>query len=177
MLLRPEAAATREPGLGSILAPLDGTPEAEAVLPVATSIARTAGAPVRLLLVVPTVGTVRGDRAATARVSPLATAALLDVEQENAVEYLESVGARLREGGVEASGAVMRGDAVDVVAEGARRPEIGLVAMASHGRSGFAALWSGSVGTGVQARVEKPMLLLNPARAEPGHDRGAETGR
>jgi len=141
LLLRPESAHIAGRETGGLLVPLDGTPEAEAILPLASEVAARMGLPVRLLMVVPTVGTVRGDRAATARVSPLATAAVL-----------------------EAMGEVARSDAVDLVAGESGRDDIGLVAMASHGRSGFAALWSQSVGAGVQARVHRPVLLLNPAQ-------------
>ena len=173
LLLRPESAHIAGREMGGLLVPLDGTPEAEAILPLVLEVADRMRLPVRLLMVVPTVGTVRGDRAATARVSPLATAAVLDVEQEAAVGYVDTVVSRLRERGFEAMGEVARGDAVDLVAGEAGREDIGIVAMASHGRSGFAALWSQSVGAGVQARVHRPVLLLNPAQPR---DQSAEDG-
>jgi hypothetical protein len=78
------------------------------------------------------------------------------------------------------SAEVARGNAVDVVVEAAK--EVDLVVMASHGRSGLAALWSASIGSGVQARAETPLLLLNPSRRgltppAPGQLEDAPTSR
>ena len=97
-----------------------------------------------------------------------ATTALLDAQQERAVEYARGIVEDLRSQGMDSRAEVARGDAVETVCEAARQPEVGLVAMASHGHSGFAALWSQSVGTGVQARVEKPLLLVNPQQQSLG---------
>ncbi|MDQ3856388.1 MAG: universal stress protein, partial [Chloroflexota bacterium] len=175
LLLRPETPVPETGELGSVLVSLDRTPEAEAVLPLAEELASRLGLPIKLLDVVPTVGTVRGDSAAGSRLSPLATAAVLDAEEENAVEYLRGLVTSLCARGVEASGEIARGDAVEVLAEVAMRPEVGLIAMASHGRAGLEALWSASVGAGVQARVSKPMLLVNPEHAVRRETEAGET--
>jgi len=74
LLLRPEPAA-KLVRLKTLLVPLDGAPDAETALPLATGLALKTGAHVRLLLVVPTVGTLRGERAAAARMSPLVAGA------------------------------------------------------------------------------------------------------
>ena len=166
VLLRPEAVAAGRPHLDTLLVPLDGSPEAETVLPLVSDVARRTGARIQLLMVVATVGTLRGDRTATARVSPLATAEVLAIEEANARTHVETLGDQLRRQGLVVSTEVARGAAVDVVVEEAQRPPVSLVAMASHGRSGLAAVLSGSVGASVQARVEVPLLLLNPSRQE-----------
>jgi nucleotide-binding universal stress UspA family protein len=161
LLLRPEPAA-QSPRLEALLVPLDGAPAAETALPFATGLALTVGARVRLLLVVPTVGTLRDERAAAARISPLGTAEVLAIEEEHAAAYVQDVAARMRQQGIAVSAEVARGNVLDVVVEAAK--EVDLVVMASHGRSGLAALWSASIGSGVQARAETPLLLLNPSR-------------
>ena len=49
------------------------------------------------------------------------------------------------------------------VAELAAREAPSLLAMATHGRGGFEALWSASVGSRVIGRVSGPLLLVRPA--------------
>jgi nucleotide-binding universal stress UspA family protein len=97
-----------------------------------------------------------------ARIFPLATAEVLALEEENAAAYVQNVAARMRQQGVAVSAEVARGNAVDVLVVAAK--DVDLVVMASHGRSGLAALWSASIGSGVQARAETPLLLCNPRR-------------
>jgi nucleotide-binding universal stress UspA family protein len=41
----------------------------------------------------------------------------------------------------------------------------GVLALATHGRSGFDALWSGSIGSRVVARGAGPLLLVHPEPA------------
>jgi nucleotide-binding universal stress UspA family protein len=179
LLLRPGTPSPGDSELDTVLVPLDGTPEAEAALPYASELAARTNASLLLLMVVPTVGTIRDDRAALALVSPLATAAVLDAEQENAVAYVRSVIDALCDRGMRASAEVGRGDAVALVSDAAARADVSLVAMASHGRSGFSALWSASVGAGVLGRVEKPILLVNPTGATAatgGEDPGTPAG-
>ena len=63
---------------------------------------------------------------------------------------------------------VARGDPAQVIiARTQARPSI--LALATHGRAGFDALWSASVGSRVIARGDGPFLLVHPepAAAEP----------
>ncbi|MEJ7653547.1 MAG: universal stress protein [Chloroflexia bacterium] len=134
LLARPGSAPPREPG-SALCSSRSAAEEAEKVLPAAAELARRTHASLRLLYVVPTLGTVRGDQTASARVSPLATTALLDAQQERAVEYARGIVEDLRSQGMDSRAEVVRGDAVEAVCEAARKPEVGLVAMASHGHS------------------------------------------
>jgi nucleotide-binding universal stress UspA family protein len=59
---------------------------------------------------------------------------------------------------------VSRGSVAPSLAEAATEPGIGLIVMATHGRSGLQALWSGSVAAQVLGRTRVPVLLI---RAEP----------
>jgi nucleotide-binding universal stress UspA family protein len=162
LVLKAEAEASRSPRLRNLLVLLNGEREGQAILPYAAELALAYNAGIHLLIVVPTAGTMRGDLAVAARMSPLATSAVLDLEQDRAADYLQEVAADLTARGVQVTAQVARGDVQQEVVTVARREDIDLVAMASHGHSGFAALWSSSVGTGVQSRIDKPMLLLNP---------------
>jgi nucleotide-binding universal stress UspA family protein len=59
---------------------------------------------------------------------------------------------------------VARGDPAQVIIERTQaRPSI--LALATHGRVGFDALWSGSIGSRVIARGSGPFLLVHPEPA------------
>lgn len=166
LLLRPEMPLTGTPRMEGILVLLDGTPKAEKVLPLARNFAIATGVALRILMVVPTASTLRGDRVAAARMMPFATSAVLDVEHEIALDYIQSVVGRLREGGVSVQAEVVRGDVQKHVIEASHQSDVSMVAMASHGRSGLGALWTSSLGNAMMLRLDKPMLLLNPDQVE-----------
>jgi nucleotide-binding universal stress UspA family protein len=42
----------------------------------------------------------------------------------------------------------------------ATEPDVGLVVLATHGRSGVQAVWAGSVAAALLARTRNPVLLL-----------------
>lgn len=146
-----------------VLVALDGAAEGELAIPAATALARTFGAELDLLMVVATLATVSGDRAATARLTPAATTAALDMESEQARDYLKGLCAQLGEA-TTVHGTVGRGDPVQTLVEHAAQTNAGVVALATHGRTGLEALWSGSVGAKLFARVTVPLLLV-PAAA------------
>jgi nucleotide-binding universal stress UspA family protein len=151
LLLRPATAA---PALDSarVLVPLDGSRPSEAALAPARAVA--------LVMVVPTVTTVPEERAPAALLLPGATAAALEMEEDAAAAYLGDLVARMRAGGVRATACLERGDpAVQVVAF-ADRLDVGLVVMATHGRSGMRAVWAGSVAFRIVRGSARPMLLI-----------------
>jgi nucleotide-binding universal stress UspA family protein len=141
-----------------LLLPLDGSAEGEQALVTAAELAGRLGAMLRLVLVVPTQATVRGDEAATALLLPSATTAMLDLATEEAQRYLAAVVARLTAQGLSATGEVRRGDVVDEVAAAAADAD--LLIMATHGQAGVEALMSGSVGPRLLARLTCPVILL-----------------
>lgn len=160
LLVRPDAHRGEAPfALKSVVIALDGSPSAEIVLPAALAVCAATGAVPNLVVAIATLGTVGGDRAAGARLAPAATAAALELESENAQEYLRRLQERLRESGVEAGYKVVRGDPVEVALDLAgARPE-NLLALATHGRGRLEALWAGSVGGRVIARAAGPLLI------------------
>jgi nucleotide-binding universal stress UspA family protein len=149
-----------------ILVPLDGSPSSEAAVPAAEFLARAFGSRLRLLTVVPTVGTITGDGAPAARLLPAATAAALEMEEEGAHEYLSRLGAKLQRGGLVADAEVARGDPAVEVLGAIDRTGADLVVMATHGRSGLSAAWAGSVASRITARCHRPILLV-PAPGAP----------
>ena len=144
----------------TVLVALDGTTAGEVALPAALALARATGATLHLLVVVATIDTIMGDRAATARLVPNATGAALDLESDTARGYLAGLRTRLAGGGLAVTTEVARGDAAATVLASAVRAGESVVALATHGRAGFDAFWAASVGARVVARTRGPLLLV-----------------
>lgn len=146
-----------------VLVPLDGASPAEAALEPALEIAEHCGAGLRLISVVPTQETLRGDRQAVGTLLPAATRAALDLEEGDAHTYLARLAADLSTRavpGLAISVEVHRGDVADALAEQAAAPDVGLVVMATHARAGLQAMWGGSVAAHLLARIHVPILLI-----------------
>jgi nucleotide-binding universal stress UspA family protein len=153
-----------------VVVALDTDRQAEVALPPAARLARALAIPLRVLLVVPTVETLPGDRVAAARLLPGGATASLNLEASDAEGYLAQLAQRIGDpaGDLEVTTEVARGDPAQVIiARTQARP--GILALATHGRAGFDALWSASVGSRVIARGDGPFLLVHPepAGAEP----------
>jgi len=146
--------------LQRILVPLDGTAAHEPALPMAITIARTFGAELRLVLVIPTLATLSGEQAVSGLLLPSTTRAILDLSQEEAANYLEQAIARCHAEGVVAHAEVLRGDIVPVVLGLAERLNVDLIVLASHGRTGLDALFTGSVASRIAGRRIRPLLLV-----------------
>ena len=146
--------------LQRILVPLDGTAVHEPALPTAIMIARTFGAELRLVLVIPTMATLSGDLAVSGLLLPSTTRAILDLSQQEAEEYLEHAVARCNTEGVKAHAEVLRGDIVPEVLGLAERLNVDLIVLASHGRTGLDALFTGSVASRIIGRKIRPLLLV-----------------
>ncbi len=146
--------------LQRILVPLDGTAAHEPALPIAITIARTFGAELHLVLVIPTLATLSGERAASGLLLPSTMRAILDLSQQDAADYLEQAIARCRAEGVVAHAEVLRGDIVPALLGLAERLNVDLIVLASHGRTGLDALFTGSVASRIAGRKIRPLLLV-----------------
>ncbi len=143
-----------------ILVPLDSEPDHEQILPIASELSRTFQASVHLLSVVPTMETLKGQRAATGRLLPGAMAAMLELSEENAQEYLARQAAQLQESGINVSAEVDRGDPATIIVKMAERLNIGLILLGTHGKKGQGAFWAGSVAPKVSSLSQIPLLLV-----------------
>jgi nucleotide-binding universal stress UspA family protein len=167
LLTRPDPSGSALPfAPRTVLVPLDGTAAAEVALAPAQDVAGHVGAALHLVVVVATLGTVRGERQALAQALPMATRAALDLEGEDAQRYLNGVVDRLRAGGTAVTAEVRRGDTLSALAAEAAEAGVGLVVMATHGRAGVQAIWAGSVATRLLARTRVPLLLLRMIEAD-----------
>src|SRR6266700_7300856 len=161
LLLFPREDGSAYPiNLQRILVPLDGTAAHEPALPVAITIARTFGAELHLVLVIPTLATLSGDQAVSGLLLPSTTRALLDLSEQDAADYLEQVIARCQAEGVVAHAEVLRGDIVPEVLGLAERLNVDLIVLASHGRTVLDALFAGSVASRIAGRKIRPLLLV-----------------
>lgn len=162
VLLVPPSPRGRERAFACrrVLVPLDGSEMAETALPAAVSIAAAFGAAMCLVLVVPTVETISGERAAATKLMPTAAAAVLDLEAAQAATYLLATGAELQAEGRRVTTSVERGEPVRTLLDAANKRDTDVIVMATHGRSGLAAVWAGSVASRISANSTRPVLLV-----------------
>jgi nucleotide-binding universal stress UspA family protein len=160
-----------------MLIPLDGSELAEATLPYAEQLAKVLGWSVVLYSVVPDY-----------REGPEAPGPGLPVEiigadlepwpepteslqrhrdqQEAAMHEMLRAEGRLHSAGVQATREVGVGDAAQAIAARARGEDIAMIVIASHGRTGLARVFRGSVASGVVHHTDRPTLVVRPFRDE-----------
>jgi nucleotide-binding universal stress UspA family protein len=149
-----------ESGCRRLLVPLDGDPDHEQGLSVAVGLARACKADLYLVMVIPTLGTVSGEQAASARFLPGVTSALLDLTHDEAEGYLRAQVRTVQALGVSAIAEASRGDPAKVIVHTARKVHADLIVLGTHGKSGMEAFWSGSVAPEVTSRSHLPLLLV-----------------
>lgn len=163
---RPESAHT-EFKLEHILVPLDSSALYEPALDLAADLASRYNAALHLVVVVPTIGTLSPERAATGVLLPSSTKAILDLAHDGAVEYLQRKVTGFRERGLTISAEVERGDTAPKILQVAAKEPVDLLVMATHGRAGLDAFWQGSVAPKVLKGAKAPVLLLRVEGPEP----------
>ncbi len=151
-----------------MLVTLDGNPEHEEGLTVAAGLAKICGALLHLVMAVHTIDTLSGEQAAAAKMLPGTTKAMLDLAEKDAEEYLQRHIGALQAAGLAASADVRRGDPSAVIVAAAERTESDLIVLATHGKAGMEAFWSGSTTPNVTSRSAVPLLLVPVRAREPG---------
>ncbi|MEZ4563342.1 MAG: universal stress protein [Thermomicrobiales bacterium] len=166
LLLRNGRKAPTTFAPGEVIVALDSEDHGEVAIPGARRVAQALGVPLHLLSVVPTAETMPGDRAAAARLLPSGANAALDLEAQAVASELAVLAGRLRSEhpGLEVAASVLRGDPAQAIMTAARARN-GIIALATHGRTGLDALWSGSIGSRIIARAPGPFLLVHPDAA------------
>jgi nucleotide-binding universal stress UspA family protein len=145
----------------TILVPLDGSKRAERILPYVEELALKFEAKLVLLQVI---------EPSVVLAAPYDMGHYYDVTQierlsDDAKAYLAGLQAELTAKGIAVETLVDNGPVVTCVIEEAARKNADLVAMASHGRSGLARAFYGSVASGVLNQADRPLLLI---RAQEG---------
>lgn len=147
-----------------ILLPLDGDPEHEQSVSAAREMAQACGAELDLIMIVPTVGSLPAEWAASGRLLPGVTGELLDIAQVNADGYLRNIVEKLKDGGISVEYEVLRGDPADGIVETASQNRSDLIVLGTHRKAGMDAFWSGSIAHRVTSRASVPLLLV-PVKA------------
>jgi nucleotide-binding universal stress UspA family protein len=152
LLVRGELTWT--PGaITRILVPLDGSEASEGVLRAVEGLAGPLDLAVHLLQVVeaiPSPGIVE---------LPVAAPPAVDLRPAEAARYLEKIAARLEAKGLRVRAEVREGPVVEMITRAAQESRAGLIAMATHGRSGLGRLLLGSVAEHVLRVAPVPVLL------------------
>ncbi|MDR3629835.1 MAG: universal stress protein [Desulfocapsaceae bacterium] len=148
-----------------IVVPLDGNPDHEEGLRFGKRLAEIYRAELHLIMVVHTSSTLSGEKAVTAKMLPRVTRALLDLAEEDARQYLQRHLTDLQASGFTATAAVRRGNPAKIIGSTADRTGADLVVLATHGKTGLDAFWSGSATPDVASRSPVPLLLV-PATPE-----------
>lgn len=142
------------------LVPLDGSAVAEGIVPFVLEIAGPLDLEVTLLRVlVPTPPVVVEG-------SSYVVVDDLEKQQPEAEAYLAGIAAELRAKGVRVRSVIRRGEPVAAILDGAREAHADLIAMTTHGRSGFGRLLFGSVAEAVLRHSPVPVLLMRQTAAE-----------
>jgi nucleotide-binding universal stress UspA family protein len=169
LLIQPSAEGERPPFLcRRLLVPLDGTPEHEQGLEAAVEIAQACRSDMHLVLVIPTLGTLSGDRAGVGRLLPGATTHLLELSCQGAEAHLLDHIKRLQVQGLPVTAEVARGDPAAAIVRTAVRVQADMIVLGTHGRTGVDAFWSGSIAPRVSGRSRLPLLLVPVAHASMG---------
>ena len=140
----------------TILVPLDGSQRAETILPYVEDIALARKSKVILLQVI---------EPSTTMVTPYDMVPYYDTELaerilEEAKVYIKSRQGEFQEKGIQAEALVETGVVVRTILDVAERYNVNLIAMASHGRTGMARVFYGSVAAGVLHATDRPLLLV-----------------
>jgi nucleotide-binding universal stress UspA family protein len=150
------------PKIRKILVPLDGSPLAEAALAPASAIAGLFDAELLLVQVV------RPFSAGSLLPVPFAAgydAEVMALRRKETQGYLGDLAEGLRERGLRATGTVVVGHkVVETLLDLTHQERIGLVAVATHGRSGFQRLVLGSVADKLIRAAEMPVLVVRPGK-------------
>jgi len=153
-----EAAAR----LSKIIVPLDGSDAAEAALPFAEELAKALALEIILIQVIGVETTVHfGPMAPDSWPVPSDILQRLDVVASG---YLKGLATELKNKGLTVQWEILRGSAGPRIVEFARETADSLVAMTTHGRSGFRRWVMGSVTDKVVRHTGEPVLVMRPHR-------------
>jgi nucleotide-binding universal stress UspA family protein len=161
LLLQPsEKSESNEKSFTKFLLALDGEKDHEIGVEKSIELAKALKADLHLLTVIETFSTLSGSEAATGILLPSATAAMLDIVEEDAQEHLEEKAHALQAMGFSVSFDVHRGDPVQWIVKDAGTHQCDLIVLGSHGKSGLNAFWAGSSAPRIPGITRIALLLI-----------------
>ncbi|RPH50144.1 MAG: universal stress protein, partial [Planctomycetota bacterium] len=137
-----------------ILVPLDGSPRAELILSQVARILRREDSEVLLLRAVHV-----PEQIGRVNMAPVRAA-----QVEEAQKYINDLTRRFQEKGARVNGRVVEGHPADAILETARSEGSTLIALCTHGRTGFARWAMGSTAEKVARASNVPLLLVRSFR-------------
>jgi nucleotide-binding universal stress UspA family protein len=156
----PEAGCKDCFDIRTILLPLDGSPQHEQAFSCGALLAKASQAGVILLMVIPTLTSLKGEKAATSIFLPGTVNLALEQAEEEAGSYVEEHKKSLEKLGVEATTVIVRGDPAGQIADAAQTANVDLIILGTHRKSGSDAFWSASVASKVSQLSNKPILFV-----------------
>jgi nucleotide-binding universal stress UspA family protein len=163
LLLRPEVTGACPFAIHRIFVPLDSESIHDNSLPFAQGLAAAYNADIYLLTVIPTYGSLSGEKAAVSSMLPATATAFLDIKEETGKEHLQIHLDELHNAGFKVTAEISRGDPAAVITETVKRVKADLVILSTHRKAGMEAFWARSVAPNV-ARCSKTPVLLLPAQ-------------
>jgi len=139
-----------------ILVPLDGSKRAEAILPHVKNLALCFKTEVILFIVMEPGHLLAHDEIIGMSIFQ----EKLDQHIKETESYLASLLELFREEGIQVQTIIGQGPVVKAILDAAKSENADLLAMASHGRSGLARTFYGSISAGVLQRIDRPLLLI-----------------
>jgi len=140
----------------TILVPLDGSKRAEKILPHVKALAQQFGAKLVLVQVIEPVAAVVSPY----ETLPHYTAEYVDRLIDGAKVYLTGIREVLHTEGIETISYVENGPIIFSLMQLAVRENVDWIALASHGRTGMAGVFYGSIAAGLLQRVDRPLLVI-----------------
>jgi nucleotide-binding universal stress UspA family protein len=142
-----------------ILVPLDGSELAERIMPHVEAIAKATGAETLLLR------TTDPRHASIAAEAPTEARKWLEADQAQAAKYLEGVAKRLQDAGITTKLEVLVGEPAVEILMAAEKENVDLIAMMSHGATGFNHFDRGSVAEKILKGSTRPVLMVRAFRS------------
>lgn len=166
MLIRAsQHGAARSFGPERILVLVDNTPATGPALAMGSQLALASGAEIRLVAVVPTVGSMSAEEAATGRLLPRAAKEVLELAAGEKALFIEEEVGKLLAVPIRAKGNLERGDTANAVISVAKKTKADLVILAVRGLAGLSAFWANTLTRRVAGSYDGALLLIPAAGA------------
>lgn len=167
-----------------ILVALDGSANAEKVLPNVQAIAEKFGSTITLLRAVASpeelalavsTAPVIGQPLVAYPIAGIDPTEMSDAERDDAGRYLAQISAHLTSKGLQVATVEPEGPPADAILNYAREHNCNLIAMTTHGRGGLGRLIMGSVADDVLRRSYCPLLLVRIHEEEKPDESGGDS--
>jgi nucleotide-binding universal stress UspA family protein len=161
MLTSPQKTSPTEAfSCRSILVPLDGNEEHEAGLETAVRLATVCSSALHLVGVIHEYHTLPAEKTASAILLPIATHELLELSSRQMAQYLSGHVQKIRTQNLSVTAEIQRGNPTEKIVQTARRQEVDLIVLGTHGKTPIEAFWSGSLTPALFVQSHLPILLV-----------------